>query len=93
MKDCKNFFTKIEELKLYKMEFEEDNIIIPKAYPSNYTVQRDEHQFIIVITHDKYIFFTNNRVWKVWTQKKDIFLQPKSWDQDIITFKFFLFYG
>lgn len=39
MKDNKKFFKKIEELKLYIVEFEKDNIIKPKIYPSNYILE------------------------------------------------------
>lgn len=42
IKVCKNFFTKIEELKPYMVEFEEDNIMKPKAYFSDCVVRGDE---------------------------------------------------
>lgn len=56
------------------MEFEEDNIIKPKAYPFDSTVKGDEHQFIIVIIYNKYIFSINDKVQRAQTQKQDTFL-------------------
>lgn len=32
-----------------------------------------------MITYDKCTFSTNDSVRKAWTQKEDIFLQPKEW--------------
>lgn len=43
VEDCKNFLTKIKELKLYMVEFKEDDIIKPKTYSFNCIVKRDEH--------------------------------------------------
>lgn len=41
VEDCKNFFTKIEEFKLYLVEFEKNRRIKPKIYPFNCVVKRD----------------------------------------------------
>ena len=79
MQDCKNFFKRLKELKLYMVEFEEDSTMKLKIYPSDCTVRGDKWCSIIVITYDKYIFFTNNRIWKTWTWKRDIFLRSKGW--------------
>lgn len=38
MRDYKNYFTKIEELKLYVVKFEENDIIKPKIYLFNSTI-------------------------------------------------------
>lgn len=66
VKDCRNFLIKIEKLKLYIVKFEENGIMKSKAYLFNCTIRRNKHQFIIVITHNKYIFFTNDRIWRAW---------------------------
>ena len=77
VKDCKNFFKKMEELKSYMIIFEENGTMNPKIYPPDCAVGRDNYYPIIVITHDKCIFSANNRIWKAWTPKKDTFLWPK----------------
>lgn len=62
MKDYKNFFIKMEELKLYMVKFEEDGIMNPKLCLSNCVIKGNERQPIIIIIYDEYTFFTNNRV-------------------------------
>ena len=42
VEDCKNFLKKLEELKLYMVEFEEDSIIKPKIYLTNCVINGDE---------------------------------------------------
>ncbi len=42
VEDRKNFLTKIEELKPYVVEFEEDGTMKPKAYSSNCAVGGDK---------------------------------------------------
>ncbi len=74
---CKNFLTKIEELKPYVVEFEEDGTMKPKAYPFDCAVGGDECRPIIVITHDECTFSANNGIQRAWTQKRDMFLRPK----------------
>lgn len=92
MEDCKNFFIQIEKFKPYVLELKKDGIMKPKIYLFNCIVKKNERLFIIVITYNKYIFFTNNRVWRAWTHKNDMFLQYKDKKQDILTFGFFLSY-
>ncbi len=43
IEDCKVFLNKMEELKPYIIEFDEDSAIKPKVYPLDYTV-RDNDQ-------------------------------------------------
>ncbi len=93
IEDCKNFLTKIEELKPYMVEFEEDNTIKSKAYPSDCAIGGNERWPIIVITYDKYTFSVNDGIWRSWTEKRDAFLQPKDRGQGIMTSKFLLPYG
>lgn len=64
VKDCKVFPNKIEELKLYMVEFDKNDAMKPKVYPSNCTVGGNYWQSIIVITHNKYTFSVNNKIWK-----------------------------
>lgn len=63
VKDYKNFLTKMEELKSYVVEFEENSIMKPKTYLFDYAVLGgDKDQSIIVIIYDEYIFSANNGV-------------------------------
>lgn len=77
VEDCKNFLKKIEELKLYMFEFEKNVVIKDKIYLSDYTIHGNDYHLMIIITHDKYTFPANNRIWKAWIQKRDMFLQIK----------------
>lgn len=65
IENCKNFFKRLKKLKLYLIEFKEDDIIKPKIYFSNCAIDRNEQQSIIIIIYNEYIFFTNNRIQKV----------------------------
>lgn len=67
VENCANFLKKIEELKSYMVEFFEDGAMKPKVYPSNYVIEGENCQPIILITHDKCIFSANNGVQKSWT--------------------------
>lgn len=71
------FLIKIKELKLYIIKFNKNGVIKVKDYPVDYAVRGEKCCSIIVITHDKCIFFTNNGVRKIWIWERDIFLQPK----------------
>ena len=71
------FLTKMEKLKPYIVEFNKDGAIKTKHYLVNCVVGGEKRWPIIVITHDECTFFANDRIWKVWTQKGDTFLQPK----------------
>lgn len=65
IEDYKIFLNKIEEFKPYIVEFDKDNKIKLKVYPLNYVVGDNNWQPIIMITHDKYTFYANDRIWKV----------------------------
>ena len=65
MEDQNNFLTRMEDLKLYIVEFEEDNIMKPKIYPSDCAVGCNDCQLIIVITYNECIFSANNGIYKV----------------------------
>lgn len=62
VQNCSNFLKKIKEQKLYIVEFNKDDIIKPKVYPSNYIVKGENQELIIIITYDKYIFSTNDNI-------------------------------
>lgn len=64
VEDYKDFLKKLNKLKPYMVEFEEDGIMKPKVYLFNCVVGVNEQCLIIVITYDKYIFFANNRIQK-----------------------------
>lgn len=59
--DYKKFLNIIKNLELYLIEFKKDKSIKTKNYLNNYIVKEDIYCFIIVITHNKYTFFTNNK--------------------------------
>lgn len=65
-KNCKVFLNKIKELKPYIVKFAENSAIKPKVYLLDYAVRNNYWQLIIVITYDKYTFFANNDIQKVW---------------------------
>lgn len=62
VKDHKIFLNKIEELKLYIVEFDKDGIIKSKVYPLEYIVKSKDQKPIIVITYNKCICSTNNGI-------------------------------
>lgn len=65
VEDCKIFLNKIKNLKPYIIEFNKDGTIKPKIYPWNCTVEGNNWQPIIMITHNECIFFANNKIKKV----------------------------
>ena len=91
--DRNRFLTKIEELKSYMVEFNEDDVMKAKDYLVDCVVGGEKYRPIIVITHDKCTFFANDRVRKTWTWEGDTFLQLKGQGQEIITSDFLLLFG
>lgn len=65
MKDWYHSLTKIEELKPYIIEFNEDGEMKAKNYPVDYVVRGEKFHSIIVIIYNECTFFPNDRVWKV----------------------------
>ncbi len=58
-----NYLIRMKVLKLYIIEFEEDNIIKPKIYLFDYVVKANNCLSIIVITiYNKYTFSANNSI-------------------------------
>ena len=74
----------MKELKLYLVDIHDDGTMKPKVYLFDRKVISENCQLIIVITYDECIFSTNNKVQKAWTQKRDMFFQPKRQDQGIM---------
>lgn len=62
VEECIDFLRRMEELKPYRVEFNEDDTMKPKVYSSDCIVNGEKHQPIIVITHDEYTFFANNDI-------------------------------
>lgn len=65
MQDWEWFLRTIKELKSYLIEFEKDSIIKTKNYLANYKIESNKYWPIIVIIYDKYIFSSNNGIYKV----------------------------
>ena len=62
MEDCKNFLQRMEKLKPYMVEFEENSVIKKKIYPSDCVIYGSICCPIIVITYDECIFSANNSI-------------------------------
>lgn len=71
VEDRTNFLRKMEELKPYMVEFNEDGTMKPKVYPLDCAVEGENRRPIIVITHDECTFFANDGVRKAWTREGD----------------------
>lgn len=83
----------MEDLKPYMVEFEENGVIKLKIYPSNCAVGDEDHWLIIIITYNECTFSANNRIWRVWTRVRDIFLWSQGCGQSIITSEFLFPFG
>lgn len=62
VEDRNLFLTRMEELKPYMVEFDENGAMKTKKYPVDFLVGGDEHRPIVVITHDECTFFANDGV-------------------------------
>ena len=93
VEDRKKFLEKMEELKPYMVEFEENGAMKEKIYPSDCAVHGPNRRPIIVITHDECTFSANDGIRKAWTRKGDTFLRPKGRGQGIMTSEFLLPFG
>ena len=54
------FLKEMKSLLSYFVEFEKDNKILPKEYPSDYIFGGPDQQPIIMIIHDENIFSAND---------------------------------
>lgn len=93
VKDCKKFLNKIEELKLYLVEFHEDGTMKNKMYPPAYAVRSENCQSIIIIIYDEYIFLANDGICKAWIRIRNTFLRLKSQRQGLIVSESLLTFG
>lgn len=94
IKDLYYFLTKIEKLKSYTIvEFNKYGAIKAKDYLVDYIVRVKKCHQIIIITYDKYTFFVNDKIWKVWTWEEDTFLQSKDWGNEMMISDFLLFFS
>lgn len=93
VEDSTNFLRRMEELKPYMVEFDENDVMKPKVYSSDCAVRGENRRPIIVITHDECTFSANDGVQKAWTQIEDAFLRLKGRRQSIMTLDFILLYG
>lgn len=62
VEDQNLFLTQIEKLKPYRVEFNKESAMKAKIYLIICVVRDNERQPIIIITHNKYTFSTNDRV-------------------------------
>lgn len=90
VEDRKNFLGRMEELKPYMVEFEENGAMKDKIYPPDCAVHGPSRRPIIVITHDECPFSANDGIRKAWTRKGDTFLRPKGRGQGIMASEFLL---
>ena len=67
MEDRKNLLGRMEELKLYMVEFEKNGVMKEKIYLPDCAVHSPNRHPIIVLTHDGYTFSANNGIRKAWT--------------------------
>lgn len=93
VEDRKIFLKRMDELRPYMVEFEEDGTMKDKIYPPNCVVGGTERRPVIVITHDECTFSANDRIRRAWTRKGDTFLRPKGRGQGIMTSEFILPFG
>ena len=56
VEDCKRFLNKMEDLKPYLVEFNEDDTMKDKTYPPDCAIEGEDRQPVIIITHDECIF-------------------------------------
>lgn len=76
VEDCKNFLRKMEELKPYTVEFEENGAMKDKIYPCDCAIHGNDCRPVSVITHDECTFSANDGIRKAWSRKGDTFLRP-----------------
>ena len=91
--DRKRFLNKMEELKPYLVEFNEDGAMKDKMYPPDCAVRGENCRLVIIITHDECTFSANDGIRKAWTKVEDPFLGSKGWRQGIMVSKFLLPFG
>lgn len=74
VEDQNNFLTRMEDIKLYIVQFEESDTMETRIYLSDFAVKSDDRRLIILITNTEYTFFTSNGIRRAWTKIEDPFL-------------------
>lgn len=64
VENCKKFLNIMKDLEPYLVKFEEDRSMKTKKYLDNCAIGKYKGCFVIIIIHNKYIFFVNNEIWK-----------------------------
>ena len=54
----------MKDLEPYLLEFDKDRSMKRKKYLDNCAIGGNKHWPVIVITHNKCIFFINDKIWK-----------------------------
>lgn len=67
IKDRASFLKRMEELKPYMVEFNQDRVMKPKVYPFDCAVGGENRRPVVVITHNECTFSANDRVRRAWT--------------------------
>lgn len=93
VEDRIRFLNKMEELKPYLVEFDENGTMKDKTYPPDCAVGGEDRRPVIVITHDECTFSANDGIRKAWTRVGDTFLRPKGRGQGIMVSEFLLPFG
>ena len=93
VEDRKTFLNKMEELKPYLVEFDENGKMKDKTYPPDCAVGDQDRRPVIVITNNECTFSANDGIRKTWTRIGDTFLRPKGRGQGIMVSEFLLPFG
>lgn len=93
VKDFIRFLNKLEKLKPYLVNFNENSIIKDKIYSSDCAIDGKNLWPVIVITYNEYTISAHEGIYNGWTRVGDTFLHTKSQKQDIMISKFLLPFG
>ena len=64
VEDCKRFLNKMENLKPYLVEFNEDGTMKDKTYPLDCAIGGENRRPVIIITYDECTFLANDGICK-----------------------------
>ena len=62
IEDYKKFLNTMKDLKVYLVEFEENELMKIKNYLLDCIIRRDIYYLVIIITYNKYIFSANDGI-------------------------------
>ncbi len=74
VEDQNNFLTRMEDIKLYIVQFEESDTMETRIYLSDFAVKSDDRRLIILITNTEYTFFSSIGIGRAWNKFEDPFL-------------------